>query len=47
MDQLKEILFGSVLGDGQLELGPKSKNARFGFTQSEGQKDYFIFVCSF
>lgn len=47
MDQLKEIIFGSVLGDGKLELPPRGKNARFGFTQSEGQKDYFVFVCNF
>lgn len=47
MDQLKEILFGSVLGDGTLELPPRGKNARFGFTQGEGQKDYFVFVCNF
>lgn len=39
-----EILFGSLLGDGQLEMSPRSINARFGFTQSEGHKDYFISV---
>lgn len=44
MNRIKEILFGSVLGDGQLELPPRGVNARFGFTQAEGQKDYFVFV---
>ena len=41
---IKEILFGSLLGDGRLEMPPRGINARFGFTQSEAQKDYFIFV---
>jgi hypothetical protein len=42
----KEILFGSILGDGQLEMAPRSINARFGFTQALGQKDYFESVCT-
>lgn len=46
LDRTKEILFGSLLGDGKLELSPRSINARFGFTQSEDHKDYFIFVCN-
>ena len=46
IDRTKEILFGSLLGDGKLELPPRGVNARFGFTQNEGQKDYFIFVCN-
>jgi len=46
LDRTKVILFGSLLGDGKLELSPRSINARFGFTQSEDHKDYFIFVCN-
>jgi hypothetical protein len=34
MNRIKEIIFGSVLGDGQLELPPRGVNARFGFTQA-------------
>jgi hypothetical protein len=45
IDHTKEIIFGSLLGDGRLELPPRGTNARFGFTQAEGQRDYFIFVC--
>ena|ERR1700712_1064830 len=45
-DNTREILFGSLLGDGKLEMPPRGINARFGFTQAEGQKDYFIFVCN-
>jgi hypothetical protein len=41
---IKEIIFGSLLGDGKLEMAPKATNARFGFTQSEYNKDYFISV---
>jgi hypothetical protein len=46
VDRTKEILFGSGLGDGQLEMAPRSVNARFGFTQALGQKDYFESVCT-
>ena len=42
----KEIIFGSLLGVGKLDMPPRSINARFGFTQSEDHKDYFIFVCN-
>jgi LAGLIDADG DNA endonuclease family len=42
--QIKEIIFGSLLGDGKLELPPKGLNARFGFTQSLDKKDYFLSV---
>jgi len=45
-NQVKEIIFGSLLGDGKLELPPRGTNARFGFTQSEGHKDYFLSVCN-
>lgn len=43
-NRIKEILFGSLLGDGQLEMAPRANNARFGFTQSEAQKSYFLSV---
>ena len=43
-DNIKEILFGSILGDGKLEMAPKAVNARFGFIQSEDKKEYFLFV---
>lgn len=43
-DQVKEIVFGSLLGDGRLEMPPRGKNARFGFILSDKQKDYFLFV---
>ena len=41
---VKEIIFGSLLGDGKLELPPRGINARFGFTQAESQKSYFLSV---
>ena len=40
----KEILFGSLLGDGKLEMSARSVNSRFGFTQAEYKRDYFISV---
>jgi LAGLIDADG DNA endonuclease family len=45
-DELKEILFGSLLGDGKLEKAPRSINARFGFIQSIKAEEYFIFIYS-
>lgn len=39
-----EIIFGSVLGDGKLEMPPRGKNARFGLIQSEDKKDYILSV---
>lgn len=44
LDETKEIIFGSLLGDGKLEMPPRGVNARFGFIQAEFQKDYFINV---
>lgn len=41
---LKEVLFGSLLGDGKAELCPRAKNARFGFIQGEPNKEYFLFL---
>lgn len=43
-NKIKEIIFGSLLGDGHLELPPRGLNARFGFTQSLDKKDYFLSV---
>ena len=42
----KEIIFGSLLGDGKLEMSPRSVNARFGFIQAEFRKDYFLSVAN-
>lgn len=43
-DNIKEeILFGTLLGDGKLEMAPRAINARFGFIQSEKNKEYFLF----
>ena len=44
LNEIKEIIFGSLLGDGTLEMSPRSVNARLGFTQAESQKDYFLSV---
>ena len=41
-NELKEIIFGSLLGDGSLEKSLKSKNARFKFSQTIKAKDYFM-----
>ena len=41
-NEVKEIIFGSLLGDAKLEMPPRGKNARFGFTQSLDKKDYFL-----
>ncbi len=41
-NELKEIIFGSLLGDGSLEKSLKSKNARFKFSQAIKAKDYFL-----
>ena len=42
--ETKEIIFGCLLGDAKLEMPPIGVNARFGFTQAESKKDYFISV---
>lgn len=41
---LKEVVFGSLLGDGSLELRNRSLNARFIFTQGLKNKEYFLYV---
>lgn len=43
-NKIKEIIFGSLLGDGQIEMPPRGINARFGFTQSKSQEGYFLSV---
>ena len=43
-NNIKEILFGSILGDGKLEIAPRAINARFGFIQSAQNKKYFLFL---
>lgn len=51
-NELREIVFGSLLRDAKLELPPRGINARFGFTQSESHSEYFysfyniFFLCS-
>jgi hypothetical protein len=45
-EYIKQIIFGSLLGDGKLELSPKGLNARFGFIQSIIHEKYFLFLFS-
>lgn len=40
-DRCKEIILGSLLGDGSLKLHKPYKNARFSFRHSINQRDYF------
>lgn len=46
-NNIEEIIFGSMLGDGFLELPIKGINARFIFSQGISHKDYFIYLYSF
>lgn len=41
-DKCKEIILGSLLGDGSLKIYPPYKNARFSFRHSVNQKEYFF-----
>lgn len=41
-DRCKEIILGSLLGDGSLKLHKPYKNARFSFRHSVNQKEYFL-----
>lgn len=41
-DKSKEIILGSLLGDGSLKINAGYKNARFAFRHSVHQKDYFF-----
>jgi Cytochrome C and Quinol oxidase polypeptide I/LAGLIDADG DNA endonuclease family len=43
---INEIIFGSLLGDGKLEMSIRSKHARFGFIQSINTKSYFLVLFS-
>jgi hypothetical protein len=43
-EETKEIIFGSLLGDGKMEMQRRSLHARFGFIQSVIHKGYFLFV---
>jgi hypothetical protein len=40
-DRCREIIFGSLLGDGSLKIHKPYKNARFSFRHSMHQKEYF------
>lgn len=40
--RVKEIILGSLLGDGSLKVNKKYKNARFSFRHSEQNKEYFF-----
>jgi recombination protein RecA len=41
-ESTRDIILGSLLGDGSLAKNPKYKNARFSFRHSIKQKDYFF-----
>jgi len=41
-DRCKEVILGSLLGDGSLKIHKPYKNARFSFRHSIYQKDYFF-----
>lgn len=43
---IREVIFGSLLGDGHLEMAARSKNARFIFSQSLKYEEYFLFLYS-
>ncbi len=42
LDKCKEVILGSLLGDGSLKMYPPYKNARFSFRHSVKQKEYFF-----
>lgn len=42
----KEILYGTLLGDGWLETATKGRTYRYGFKQKQMQKDYVDHVYS-
>ena len=41
-DRCKEVILGSLLGDGSLKIHKPYKNARFSFRHSISQKEYFF-----
>ena len=45
-DKTREIILGSLLGDGSLKIHKGYKNARFSFRHSIDQKDYFFWKLS-
>lgn len=45
-DQCKEIILGSLLGDGSLKINKPYKNARFSFRHSVQQQEYFFWKSS-
>lgn len=45
-DRSKEIILGSLLGDGSLRISKPYTNARFSFRHSWDQKDYFFWKVS-
>jgi hypothetical protein len=45
-EEVKQVIFGSLLGDAKLELPPRGLNARLGLIQSIKFKPYLIFLFS-
>lgn len=43
-ETLHQVLFGTMLGDGQLTKDTRSINARFSFIQSQNHRAYFMTV---
>jgi hypothetical protein len=43
-DEIRQVIFGSILGDANLSMEIKSINSRFSFIQSHLHYDYFISV---
>ena len=41
-DQCREVILGSLLGDGSLKINESYKNARFSFRHSVQQREYFF-----
>ncbi len=44
--QWREVVLGSILGDGSLKISTNYHNARFAFRHSVDQKDYFFWKAS-
>ncbi len=45
-DEIRAVIFGSLLGDGSLKIHKNYKNARFSFRHSANQKEYFFWKVS-
>lgn len=41
-DRCREMILGSLLGDGSLKLYPRYRNARFSFRHSSANREYFF-----